>query len=562
MKKMTIILFSLLVTSISVAQLPKVGDFALIDYRGKFHQMSRKSNHEAIVLVTQVNSCANTSELVSRVNSLHDANGDDFYFALLNTDLADSRASVGETTIQLNADIPVLMDTAQSIADSLSATQAGEVFVLRTEDNQVLWQGMIDDTNLDLALDAIQSGGTLPAISKVRSADCLIAFDFHERNQLDGISFAFDIVPILERRCISCHNEGGIAPWAMSGYEMVKGWSPMIRETILTKRMPPGQIDMEIGHFKRVNELNAEEELILLQWIAMGSPLDADGTDPLAQLQVANPEWPLGEPDHILTIEPQTIPANGLLDYYYAMVVNDLGEDKWIRRIDFNPGNREVVHHAAAYLTDKGSTNPLGRSYLLGWTPGRVPVDFPDSSGQRLPADQDVILELHYTTVGYETTDQTQIGLYFWDEPPENVMRDEPIVNPRIQIPPYDGNYETQASRVFNDDILLYALTPHMHYRGKEMKYTVVYPDGTSEELLSVPNYQFAWQYVYDLSEPMLLPAGSRIVVSGTFDNSEQNPFNPDPSREVRFGQQTYDEMFIGMTMYRIIGESPSDFKN
>jgi hypothetical protein len=161
-----------------------------------------------------------------------------------------------------------------------------------------------------------------------------------------------------------------------------------------------------------------------------------------------------------------------------------------------------VEHHAAAYLTGKGSANPMGRLYLLGWTPGRVAVDLPDNSGQLLPANKDVVLELRYTTVVYETTDQTQIGLYFWEEPPANVMRDEPIVNTMIRTPPYESNYHTQSSRVFDNDIMLYALTPHMHYRGKSMQYTAEYPDGTLE---------------------------------------------------VRFGQQTYDEMVIGVTMFRVL---------
>lgn len=568
MSRLRLFLTALLFPLIATAQLPRVGDFALLDHRGAFHQMSRLSNKQAIVLITQSNACARTPAIVQRINALHENKAEDFAFALLNSTPQDDRAAVIQATQSLRPEIPVLMDTAQSIAESLGANQAGEAFVLNPENSQVLWRGAAASADLERALAAIESGQSLPASSTVAGtrtgieSDCAIVYSAKDRHELEGISYAADVVPILERRCVSCHNEGGIAPWAMSGHQMVQGWSPMIRETILTRRMPPGQVDMEVGQLKGVNELTAAEQQILLHWIAMGSPMDASEADPLSTLSVANPQWPLGEPDHILTIEPQTIPATGLLDYFYATVVNELGEDKWIRQIDFNPGNRAVVHHAAAYLIDKGSTDPRGRSYLLGWTPGRTPVEFPDNSGQLLPASKDVLLELHYTTVGYETTDQTQIGLYFWDEPPENVMRDEPIVNAMFRIPPYEANYQTQASRVFENDILLYALTPHMHYRGKDMRYTAIYPDGTSEMLLSVPNYQFAWQYVYDLAEPKALPAGTRIVVSGSFDNSAQNPFNPDPSLEVRFGEQTYDEMFIGMTMYRVVGESPGDFGN
>ena len=562
MNSTRIVVAGLLFPVIASAQLPSVGDFALIDHRGNFQQMSRLATDHAIVLVTQANDCSNTPALVQRVNSLHQSSGDEFAFLLLNSTAQDSRSAVAQETQALHDDIPVLMDTAQSIAESLDANGAGEAFVLRPADSQVLWRGAVNDANLERALAAIEAGESLPVSSTTAGFDCAIEYPAKHRHELEGISYAADVVPILARRCVSCHNEGGIAPWAMTGHQMVQGWSPMIRETILTRRMPPGQVDIEVSHPKDVNELTVAEEQILLHWIAQGAQKQEGESDPLSSLVVANPEWPLGIPDHILTIEPQTIPATGLLDYYYATVINDLGQDKWIRRIDFNPGNADVVHHAAAYLIDKGSNNPRGRSYLLGWTPGRVPVDFPDNSGQLLPANKDVLLELHYTTVGYETTDQTQIGLYFWDEPPQNVMRDEPIVNAMIRIPPYASKYETQASRVFDNDILLYALTPHMHYRGKAMRYTAVYPDGTSEVLLSVPNYQFAWQYVYDLAEPKPLPAGTRIVVSGSFDNSAYNPFNPDPSKEVRFGEQTYDEMFIGMTMYRVIGESPENYGN
>jgi len=560
MKSLKMLLVALMLSSTAFSQLPTVGDFGLIDHRGEFHQMSRVGDNYALVLVTQANSCANNSDMIARINSLHRAFGDDgVAVMLLNSSGSDGREQVIESTSLLIDAIPVLMDSAQSIAESLEVSHAGEVFVLRPQDSQVLWRGVFDDDNLELALSAAKNGEAQPPYSAFSSMECAIAFGSKERHQSDGISYVDEIVPILEQRCVSCHSESGIAPWAMTSHQMIQGWSPMIRETILTRRMPPGQVDMEVGHLKGVNELTNVEEQVLLHWIAEGSPHKSDEPDPLLSLVINNPQWPLGEPDHILTIDPQNIPATGLLDYYYTTIVNDLGEDKWIRRIDFNPGNKKVVHHAAAYLTDKGSTSPMGRSYLLGWTPGRVPVDLPDHSGQLLPANKDVVLELHYTTIGYETTDQTQIGLYFWDEPPANVMRDEPIVNAMIRIPPYEPNYSTQSSRVFDKDVMLYALTPHMHYRGKSMKYTAEYPDGNSELLLSVPNYQFAWQYVYDLAEPKLLPAGTRLVVSGVFDNSEQNPFNPDPAIEVRFGEQTYDEMFVGMHMYRVLGESPEN---
>lgn len=544
------------------AQLSQVGDFGLIDHRGDFQQMSRYGDSKAMVLTMQSTSCADNPTILSQFNSLQRQFADDeFTFMLLNSMPDASRANVAALFEDAGNEVPVLMDQAQSIAESLHATYIGETFVLRPRDGLVLWQGSIGDEMLVSALNSVQIGESPQRSTRLVDFNCELRYPSRTKHQTAGISYAADVVPILERRCVSCHNQGGIAPWAMSSHQMVQGWSPMIRETILTRRMPPGQVDREVGHLDGVNELTVAEEQTLLHWIAMGSQKAASEPDPLTEIVLENPQWPLGEPDYILKIEPQTIPATGLLDYYHVRIINQNLENKWIRKIDVNPGNRDVVHHVAAYLTDKDSSGGLAsRSYLIGWTPGRVPVDFPDHSGQLLPASKDIIMELHYTTTGKETTDQTQIGLYFWDSPPANVMRDEPIVNASFRLLPNERNHRLQASRTFNRDFVLYGMTPHMHYRGKAMRYTAVYPDGSTEELLSVPNYQFAWQYVYHLAEPKLMPAGTKIIVSGAFDNSAQNPYNPDPNATVRFGEQTYDEMFIGMAMFRYVGETPQNY--
>jgi len=320
--------------------------------------------------------------------------------------------------------------------------------------------------------------------------------------------------------------------------------APVIRESIMTKRMPPGQIDNYYLHrFKSVNHLTTTEETFLIHWINAGTPKD-DGEDPLSKPLKPIPEWTLGKPDMILYVPRQEIPATGVLPYRHIPIDVELDEDKWIKGYEFKPSNRSVVHHIIASTLKKQGGGRRG-TMLGAYVPGKEPITYHDA-GFLLGKDEDFIMEMHYTTNGKATSDSTQLGLYFHDSPPKRLVRVGTNMNTSFVIPPHAKDHKVSAKVEIKRDTYLYYVFPHMHYRGSRMDYTLKFPDGSSDKIISVPNYRFNWQMDYTLKEPIFLPAGTVIASDGAFDNSRMNKYNPDPDAEVRWGQQSWEEMFIG----------------
>jgi hypothetical protein len=261
--------------------------------------------------------------------------------------------------------------------------------------------------------------------------------------------------------------------------------------------------------------------------------------------------WTIGKPDAVFAMaEPFHIPANGAVEYQYIRIPVNLQEDRWIQAIEIKPGARAQVHHVIAYMQPSGEpisdSGVLGPTNIGGVTPNKPGMVFPEGVARLLRGKHDIILQIHYTTNGKEAVDRTEVGLIFAKQPPAKVAAGGLVINPRFVIPANDGNYEVRGQNVLMADTVLTALTPHMHVRGKDMTYIAHYPDGRDETLLSVPKYDFNWQITYELSEPKVLPKGTRIEVIAHFDNSTSNKFNPDPTQSVRWGDQTWEEMMIG----------------
>jgi len=333
----------------------------------------------------------------------------------------------------------------------------------------------------------------------------------------------------------------------------------MIREVLLTKRMPPEQVDPHVGYFPNARYMSEDDLQTLVHWIDAGAPRGAVAQDPLAELTFPDLDaWQLGEPDYIIKAPKHEIPATGVLDYMNETIDLPFTEDKWVRAVQFTPGDRSVLHHLLTYVTapaegfDGGEqdTRSVARRFLEGYAPGKIAaMTFPEDTGVFIPAGHNLSMQFHYTTNGRATSDETVLGLYMHDEPPkyENFTRS---VSARFRIPPYERNHEVQAEYVFDEDVVVTGLRAHMHFRGNDMKFSVTQPDGSLKDLLSVPNYSYAWQPTYQLDQPAFIPAGTKVLVTGSFDNSEHNPANPDPSKELTFGLQSWDEMFIGYWTY------------
>ena len=537
----------------------RIGDFALLDDQGKFHQLSYYGDYSAVaVLVSGLSSKADQEQL-SAFAAVAKAHADEVVFLVLNPNPSTDRGAARTVLDDLQVDLPVLMDESQLVAKNLSAKAYSEVFVLNPQTATLMHRTNTADLTqvLMTMTDGLTQASTQLASTTVTGEEIQYA-------SVGAVSYNDDIVPILERNCVSCHHDGAIAPWSMSSHAMVMGWSPMMKEVVMTKRMPPGQIDPHVGMpIKDVAGLTIEEKQKLIQWIDQGSPR-GEGPDLLTALEFEDPEFSLGEPDIVLDVTPQAIPATGVIDYRYVPVELNLDKDVWVSGIEFLPGDRQVLHHVITYLQspadkteDDGRNNDGTGLGIGGFAPGRQPDAFQDNSGRLIPAGSNLLLQMHYTTSGRETVDATRIGIFLHDEPPKYVMSGGVAGQRRFMIPPGAKEHRLRGEELIERDAYLYEMMPHMHFRGKYMSYAAQFPDGTSKTLLSVPKYDFNWQFKYELEEPLFLPAGTKLIAQGAMDNSDRNPGNPDPTRPVFFGLQTMHEMFFGFTTIRYVGDVP-----
>ena len=547
----------------------RVDDFQLVDHTGFAHQLYYYKDAPAIVLMTQGNGCPIVRNAMPAYREVRDAYAEKgVQFFLLNSGLQDTPDSIRAEAEEFGFDVPVLLDDYQLIGESLNVTRTAEVFVIDPGSMHVVYHGPIDDRltyevqkpkakehYLADALDAVLAGEEV-AVAAVDAPGCIVQFPERERRAEHAkISYHDTIAPILEKRCVSCHTEGGIGPWAMSSYDMVKGFSSMIREVIRTDRMPPWNADPHVGTFLRDYSMTADEIKTLVHWIEAGSPR-GEGPDPLAVKREPPSDWPLGEPDLIIDIPPYDVPATGVVDYQRPVVANPLTEPKWLRASTVKVGSREAVHHVLTGMMKEMPESGLSNESRWGASIGGYAVGAESfisrkDVGTYIPTGGAIGLQMHYTPFGKPVTDATQIGLYFYDEPPKMMTRSSVIADSSIKIPSNTGRHEEVAYLQFPKDAELFYAFPHAHYRGQSSSLTIRYPDGREELLLSLPKYNFNWQRSYEFTEPVDVPAGSKLIARYTYDNTEQNPANPDPNRDITWGDQSFEEMLFTAISYR-----------
>ncbi len=536
-----------------------VKDFALLDQSGKFHQLSYYGDQMAVLLYSHsIEFSKNNGDLEHLAKLRDDFSTEPVVFLMINSLRDESRDAIADDSEWAKANFPVLLDDTQLVSRDLQIRQIGEVLIVDPQKRRILYRGSVGGANSALA--SVVSN-ELPIGTGVLADGLAIDFDAHQAST-ESLSYTNDIVPILKDNCVKCHREGAIAPWAMSSHSMIKGFAPMIREVVMTRRMPPGQIDAHVGRqMTNPPGLSIDETRRLVSWIDSGSPKDGL-SDPLEDIEPKIEKFSLGEPDLVLEVPAQSIPATGVIDYRYVPVPLNLDKDVWISGMEFLPGDSEVLHHVIAYLTSpadktaKASSAGSGQN-IAGFAPGRQPDYFGQESGRLIPKGSNLLLQMHYTTSGREAVDKTRLGIFFHETPPAYVMSGDVVGQRRFLVPPGAKEHKLEASQEIERDALLYQFTPHMHFRGKYMSYEAVYPDGTTEVLLSVPKYNFNWQYSYRPEEPVFLPAGTKLIAKGAMDNSDRNPANPDPTKPVFFGLQTMHEMFFGFVTLRYIGDTP-----
>lgn len=558
-------LFALITSSVLGQE--RVGDFSLLDQSGYFHQMSWYDDKKAIAFLAQANRDESVANAIPEFTRLAKAfSAEKIQFFLINSMGLRDREEVQAEMDRLGTQIPVLMDDAQIIGEALGIQRSAELILFDPSNFTVIHRGSLTGETESI-LNSIVAGEEFTAPETFEDGQPINYAAANNHRQHPPV-YEADIAPIIEENCASCHRESGIAPFAMDSYSMIRGWSPMIREVVMTKRMPPGQIDPHIGSFENDMLLADSEQQTLLHWIEAGAPRDGT-TDPLAHLFWPESEWAFGEPDLIIDIPPQEIPATGVLDYYNVMVDVDLEEDRWVRASQYVPGDRTVLHHTLHSIIPPGATR--GGSLLGGddqdrpgiapYIPGQAPRMEPPNTGGLLRAGTKIAMQMHYTTTGRAAVDESRIGVWFY--PKDFVPQERTsgacachFTSTWVNIPPYDPDYEMTQSIVIDDDAYVYSFTPHMHFRGKRMRFYATFPDGTTEEMLNIANYNYNWQLAYTLKEPRFVPAGTKFTAVGAFDNSEQNQMNPDPSRSVPWGLQSMDEMFFGAVDWKYVDQT------
>ncbi len=540
----------------------RVGDFSLLDQKGLFHNMSWYDDHVAIAFLVQTNGSAATEKALPAFEALkvkYDSSG--IEFMMINPMGKLNRDSVQKELARLGSQIPVLMDDARVISESLGIDKTGEVLIYNPSSFIIEYRGPVE--NSEIALQELIAGKAVSTTVVAVMGDP-VNYPMLQQHQQSPISYADEIAPIITENCAECHRDGGIAPFAMDSHTMIQGWSPMIREVLMTKRMPPGQIDSHVGEFINSRLLSEAEVQKVIHWIEAGAS-NNDDNDPLTKLVWPESKWAFGEPDQIIPVPEQHVPATGVLDYRYIDVPIDLGgRDRWLRASQYLPGDRTVLHHTVNNLFGPGQTERIGRdrsdgpdqAKISGYTPGKVARMDPANTGGLLKDGSILKLNIHYTTTGKETVDRGEIGLWFYPEgevPMERMSsRCACIFTAEwTNIPPYDPNFEQAQTITIAKDAHVFSMSPHMHFRGKSMRFVADYPDGTSEKLINIANYNYNWQLSYSYKEPKFVPAGTKITAIGTFDNSVQNPANPDPARSVPWGQQSWDEMFFGSVRWK-----------
>ena len=373
-------------------------------------------------------------------------------------------------------------------------------------------------------------------------------------------TFSKDVAPILFKSCVECHRPTAMAPMSLMSYEDARPWARAIKQKVAARQMPPWGADPTVAKYSNDVSLTQAQIDTITAWVDAGS-VEGDRRDLPKAPQFAE-GWSIGKPDYIFKMQkPFTVPADGTVPYVYISIPTNLKQDIWIRAVELKPTDRRVVHHIISNLVEGDGTAPDPEPKLTrdpkrkeiggglgGLVPGRLYGEFEEGVARKIPAGTDIVLQMHYTTIGQVVTDQTEIGVVLAKEPPAKLRAEGggSIPNTTFAIPPGDPNYEVTGKLTFNRDTYLSSLYPHMHVRGKDATYTVVYPDGREEVVLRVPKYDFNWQLSYKLAEPKFLPKGSTLKVTMHYDNSTANRFNPDPTATVRWGDQTWEEMMLG----------------
>lgn len=553
----------------------QIPDLTFTDISGVKHSLSDFANRKAIVFAmtgTGCPLCLKYAPSLASIEAQYRARGVAFIF--INPNASEHTKTLKEAIQQHGFQGPYLRDEKKNLPHVLGAKSTTEVFVLDRA-RTLVYRGAVDDqygfayaldtprsSYLTDALDATINGKT-PAVQATTAPGCELFYDqANNARTATTVTYHNRISRIIQANCIECHRDGGIAPIALESYAEVHDYAGMIRNVVRRGTMPPwfaapqtsGQeAKPESLHWANDRSLSAREKNELLAWIEAGAP---EGDPSNAPLPKTFPDgWLIGTPDEIYKF-PQAVPvqATGIMPYQYITVETHLPEDRWVQAIEVRPGQIDVVHHVIVSIVEGDGEIREEDGYWGAYVPGNSTLVYPTGYARRLPKGAKLRFQMHYTPNGTATKDLTQLGIIFAEKPPQHEVQVVGVFNRGIRIPAGAAHHAEEATVSIPFDVQILSFLPHMHLRGKAARYEAFTSTGT-QTLLDIPQYDFNWQLLYRLSEPQTLHPGDEIRFTGWFDNSANNPANPDPTRPVRWGQQTEDEMLVGYIEYVALGK-------
>lgn len=545
------------------------------DHTGQVRAIGPHSRKPARVLVFLTGECPVARGYFPQLNRYYQdwgQNGGDIELLGIWADPTQSPQQVAEFVKDLEIEFPVLLDRDAALGAALKPTNVPEAFVLSSEGN-VLYRGRIDDRYLELgkrrpeateetlrlAAEAVAAGKPVGE-ARTEPVGCYYELPPTAQPSEAKLTYNRDIAPILYANCVVCHREGEVGPFTLTSYLDAAKRARQIAKVVDMKLMPPWKAAQTHGEFEGQRTLTDGEIATLKAW-AKTDRAEGDEADRPPLPQFAS-EWHLGPPDLIVEMEEDfVVPAGGPDIFQNFVIPYEIPEDKLVATVEFQPGASSVVHHSLLFLDNSGKARqkdarspepgystfggpgfvPSGS--IGGWSPGKTPRPLPDGLGRKMEKGSDLVMQIHYHPNGKETRDRSRVGIYFVDKPKNEAFAIW-TSSFKLDIPPGEANYIAEASYTLPADLTMLSCIPHMHLLGQEMRVTARLPDGTTRELIDVPQWDFNWQDEYIYAKPFKLPKGTRLEVVARYDNSADNPSNPSsPPKRVTFGEETTDEM-------------------
>ncbi len=562
----------------------RIADAGATDLEGRARTLAEFDGSRALVVALTRTTCPVSKRYapaLARLEQEYAPRGARFVFLAAGT--ADAPDALRAFAAAAGFQGPVLLDRAGDFCRALGAVSTTDVFVLDAA-RTLVFRGAVDDQyglaySLDaprrrLLVDALEAvlAGLSPLVAATTAPGCLLSLPAGEPPADGPLTYHGRISRILQNHCVECHRDGAVAPFPLDTLKDVRANADMVRLMVERRAMPPWfaapPADGHPSPWANDRSLSADDRKALLDWIAARMPAGNEAESPVARRYPA--AWTIGTPDAVFELPQEVeVKAEGVMPYVHLYVETSFPEDRWVQAMEVQPTAPEVVHHVLVHIVPKRNPGEDRRvwerrhrvgeqdGFFAAYVPGSNHMDYPEGLAKRLPAGAVLRFQMHYTPIGAATRDRTRVGFRFAEVPPRQVVRTAGIAGVRIDIPPGAPDHPEKARIPVPWNVTLLSFMPHMHVRGKAFRYDLTTPDGTRTTLLDVPRYDFNWQIPYVLREPLAIPRGSRIEVTGWFDNSADNPANPDPKKRVRWGPQTYDEMLLGYVDYVLTDGEP-----